>query len=66
MALDLHLEATLDNRIARQLTKRALRELQDVCRDAIFLQQGLLQSSLFNLFCSQLYGGKSRTFVKWN
>lgn len=43
MALDLHLEAALYDRIARELTKRALRKLQYVRRDAVFLQQRLLQ-----------------------
>jgi hypothetical protein len=53
MALDLHLEAALDDRIARELTKRALWKLQYVSRDAIFLQQRLLQVSSsisFSLF----------------
>ena len=42
MAFHFHLEATLYDRIARELTKRALRKLQDVRCDAIFLQQWFL------------------------
>jgi hypothetical protein len=70
MALDLHLEAALDDRITREFTKRALWKLQYVRRDAIFLQQRLLQvgssisSSLFRILEREKQ--VIRTFVKWN
>jgi hypothetical protein len=55
VALDLHLEATLDDRVASQLTKRALRKLQYVRRDAIFFQKRFLnQKQTNNAFSEDL------------
>jgi hypothetical protein len=49
VALDLHLKATLDDGIARQLTKRTLWKLEDMRRHAVLLQQRFLQGNCVNI-----------------